>query len=135
MHTHILRLKPGQDLRHSLVDFATENHLTAGFIITCVGSLQRVAIRMADQPGTMIYNRKFEIVSLSGTLSVEHTHLKLAVSDDTGAVIGGHLQDGCTIYTTAEIVLGVAEDVVFHRTLDEETGFPELIVDKVTPHE
>jgi predicted DNA-binding protein with PD1-like motif len=135
MQIHILRLKPGQDLRQSLINYVTEKQLKAGFVVTCVGSLQRVAIRMADQPGTMAYNRKFEIVSLSGTLSVEHTHLKLAVSDDTGAVIGGHLQDGCTIYTTAEIVIGAADDVVFRRTLDEDTGFPELVVDKVTPHE
>lgn len=130
MQIYAFRLKPGQDLRQSLIQFANEKQLKAGFILTCVGSLQRVALRPADQPGTMVYNRKFEIVSLSGTLSVDHSHIKFAVSDDTGSVIGGHLQDGCIIYTTAEIVIGVADGFIFRREVDEETGFPELVVDK-----
>jgi predicted DNA-binding protein with PD1-like motif len=53
----------------------------------------------------MSYTGKFEIVSLTGTLSVGCHHLHVAIADSTGAVFGGHLLPGCVVRTTAEIVL------------------------------
>ncbi|MGB3534559.1 MAG: hypothetical protein WBA13_13720 [Microcoleaceae cyanobacterium] len=40
--------------------------------------------------------------------------------------MGGHLQAGCLIYTTAEIVIGVSLDYQFNRCIDSETGYLEL---------
>ena len=54
----------------------------------------------------MSYTGKFEIVSLTGTLSAGGSHhLHVAIADSTGAVFGGHLLAGCVVRTTAEIVL------------------------------
>jgi predicted DNA-binding protein with PD1-like motif len=69
---------------------------------------------------------KFEIVSLVGTLSTHGIHLHISISDKDGKTIGGHLEKGCLIYTTAEIVIGVSEDFIFVRTVDENTGYKEL---------
>lgn len=65
-------------------------------------------------------------VSLNGTLANTGVHLHITIADSHGKVIGGHLNDGCIIYTTAEIVIGIAEDFSFLRNLDEQTGFNEL---------
>ncbi|MBQ9988085.1 MAG: DUF296 domain-containing protein, partial [Erysipelotrichales bacterium] len=70
----------------------------------------------------------YEIVSLTGTLSTEGLHLHISVSDKEGRVWGGHLSDGCVIYTTAEIVLGELEQYTFTREMDENTGYKELVV-------
>jgi uncharacterized protein len=43
-----LRLKPSQDLRQSLKDFARTQNIEAGFILTAIGSLRQAAIRFAD---------------------------------------------------------------------------------------
>ncbi|MBL9059102.1 MAG: DUF296 domain-containing protein, partial [Mangrovicoccus sp.] len=67
-----------------------------------------------------------EIVALSGTLSRDGVHLHLAVADATGAMTGGHLLAGSLVRTTAELVLALAAEVVFHRPLDPATGYPEL---------
>lgn len=53
----------------------------------------------------MSYTGKFEIVSLTGTLSAGCHHLHVAMADSTGAVFGGHLLPGCVVRTTVEIVL------------------------------
>ena len=47
-----------------------------------------------------------EIVSLVGTLSADGCHLHASVSNGEGRTSGGHLLEGCPIYTTAEVVIG-----------------------------
>ncbi len=128
MRTYALRLRPGQDPRRELVAFAQQHGLKAAFVLTCVGSLRRAALRLANQPTTTYYDDKFEICALVGTLSPDGPHLHVALSDGRGVSIGGHLQEGSEIYTTAEIVLGELTDVVFSRPIDPETTYDELVI-------
>jgi len=126
MKVFAIRLKPNTDLRESLKIFINSNNIKAGFILTAVGSLKQAKIRFADQTTSKVFNDKFEIVSLVGTLSTSGIHLHIAISDRDGKTIGGHLNDGCIIYTTSEIVIGESENFTFIRTTDEQTGFKEL---------
>jgi predicted DNA-binding protein with PD1-like motif len=121
-----IRLKPDEDLKHSLKGFVEENNIEAGFILTAVGSLKQASIRFANRDESQVFVEKFEIVSLVGTLSIHGSHLHLCLSDQDGKTIGGHLLDGCIIYTTAEIVIGISEDFIFLRNVDEITGYQEL---------
>ena len=128
LKTYALRLRPGDDLRQQLTAFVQANHIMAGTMITCVGSLTVTALRLANQEGPTVYQGHFEIVSLVGTLSTNGSHLHLAVSDSTGRTIGGHLLDGCRVYTTAEIVLGELPQLEFRRETDVTFGYQELVV-------
>ncbi|KAA9338774.1 DNA-binding protein [Hymenobacter busanensis] len=128
MYTYALRLRPGADLRQELVAFAARQHLKAGAMLTCVGSLTQVTLRLANQEGPTVYRGHFEIVSLVGTLAENGSHLHLSVADSTGRTIGGHLLDGNVVYTTAELVVGVLEDVEFGRETDPTFGYKELVV-------
>jgi predicted DNA-binding protein with PD1-like motif len=125
---YALRLRPGQDLRKELERFTKERGLRAGFIITTVGSLQRAGLRLADKSEATSFEGKFEIVSLVGTLAQDGVHLHISISDGTGRTIGGHLVEGCQIYTTAEIVIGEASGMVFSRETDKATGYKELTI-------
>jgi len=127
---YALRLRPGQDLRIELEKFTKENKISAGFIMTAVGSLKDTKIRLADQSETTSFAGKFEIVSLVGTLAPDGVHLHISLSDGTGKTIGGHLTEGCLIYTTAEIVIGVTGEIVFTRETDQETTYKELKIRK-----
>lgn len=130
MTVHALRLHPGQDLKRELDAFAKAQHLQAGFIITCVGSLRKVALRPANQQIPLLREQKFEIVSLVGTFSPDGSHLHISLSDSTGTTLGGHLLEGNEIYTTAEIVIGEAEHLQFQRETDPVTTFKELTIKK-----
>ena len=121
-----LRLKPNTDLKASLKNFVNLNNIKAGYIITTVGSLKQATIRFANQTNSQVFNEKFEIVSLSGTLAASGIHVHMAIADQQGKVIGGHLDYGCIIYTTAEIVIGESLDFVLIRNVDQATGFKEL---------
>ena len=127
---HAIRLKPGEDLRASIQKFVNNNHINAGWISSCAGSLVNYNIRFANNPEGNKGSGHFEIVSLSGTLSINGSHIHLSISDSTGKTIGGHLLEGCIVYTTAEIIIGESKKLVFKREKDGTTPWDELQIEK-----
>jgi uncharacterized protein len=67
-------------------------------------------------------------VSLVGTLSFDGCHLHVCLSDHTGSTIGGHLLEGCIIYTTAEVIIESNGEFIFERVQDKVTGWRELVI-------
>jgi len=129
MKTYTFRLRPGQDLFDSIENFISDKKIEAGCILSSVGSLMHAALRLANREYLSEYNGHFEIVSMIGTVSTNSSHIHIAISDGDGKTIGGHLVSGCKIYTTAEIVLAVFEDVVYKRELlENDSGYEELVV-------
>ncbi len=129
IETHVIRLQPGADLRKSIQEFADKRKIKAAWIVTCAGSLTDYHIRFANQQDGSKGSGHFEIVSLSGTVSGNGSHLHLSISDSSGHTIGGHLLEGCTVYTTAEIVMQQSGSLTFKREKDPITGFNELVVE------
>jgi predicted DNA-binding protein with PD1-like motif len=134
MKVFAIRLKPDQDLKLSLQDFTTQQNIQAGFILTGIGSLKKAILRFANQRYSTAFNDKFEILSLNGTLATSGIHLHIAIANREGKTIGGHLMEGCIIYTTAEIIIGSSEEFSFLRTIDEQTGYKELEVIPTVKH-
>jgi predicted DNA-binding protein with PD1-like motif len=123
---YALRLHPGEDPKQALDAFAHEHNLQAACVLTCVGSLRKAVLRFANKPESTTLVDKFEIVSLTGVLSVHGSHYHIAISDGEGRTYGAHLMDGSEVYTTAEITLAEMPGVSFLRTFDPNTGYPEL---------
>jgi predicted DNA-binding protein with PD1-like motif len=126
MQTIAVRLYPNQDLRHHLSSMAMEHQIQAGCILSAIGSLTQATLRFADQADVTVLSGPFEILSLNGTLSVYGIHLHMAIARSNGEVIGGHVSNGCIIYTTGELVIGLLDGVKFRREPDPQTGFKEL---------
>ena len=121
-----VRLEPGQDLKAELLRLAVENQWQAACVVTCVGSLEEAHLRLADASEGTWLKERLEIVSLVGTFSQDGGHFHLSVSDGQGRTTGGHLLEGCRVYTTAEIVVMPLPHYRFPRELDPKTGYPEL---------
>jgi uncharacterized protein len=126
--TYAFRLKPNEDLKKGIDSMVKLYHINAGWVATCVGSLTQYNIRFANEKEGTIGVGHFEIVSLVGTLSVNGSHIHVSVSDSTGKTIGGHLLEGCKVYTTAEIVLQATSKYSFERKEDGTTAWKELQV-------
>lgn len=124
--THVFRLQPEQDIKQSILQYVNEHHIQAGWIITCVGSLTDFHIRFANANEGSKATGHYEILSLSGTVSIYSSHLHICIADAEGKTIGGHLLDGCIIYTTAEIVIGSSDQFMFTREKDGTTPWKEL---------
>jgi predicted DNA-binding protein with PD1-like motif len=131
MKTYTFRLKPGQDLLDSIETFVTDHNIKAGCILSAVGSLTHATLRLANRNTCNEYEGYFEIVSMTGTISTNGSHLHISISNGDGVTIGGHLVSGCKIYTTAEMALAELDDVIYKRELlENDSGYEELIVYK-----
>lgn len=140
---YTFRLKPGEDLKRGISNFVSEQNLRAVSILTCVGSLRQINIRLAtSRNGTMRYffrdRETFEIVSLVGTFETyegkpTYGHVHISAADSNGTLVGGHLMKGSIVFTTAEITLIENHEIQFDRRWDRQTGFNELVVEKRSP--
>lgn len=128
MQNYTFRLSPGQDLFDSIQAFVMKKQVQAGCILSGVGSLSQATLRLADREYNSEYTGPFEIVSITGTLSVHGSHLHMSISDGEGRTIGGHFESGCKIYTTAEIVIAVFPESIYKRELAQDSGYEELAV-------
>ncbi len=130
MENYTFRLSAGQDLFDAIDAFVLQNQIEAGCILSGVGSLTHAVLRLANREVFNEYAGYFEIVSITGTVSIHGSHLHISISDEDGATIGGHLVSGCKIYTTAEIVIAAFTNEVYKREFAEDSGYDELKVYK-----
>jgi len=128
MENYTFRLKPGHDLFDSIEAFAREKEIQAGCLLSGVGSLTHVTLRLANREFLTNYEGFFEIVSITGLVSIHGSHVHLSVSDGDGKTVGGHLVSGSKIYTTAEIVILAFDNVIYKREFAEDSGYEELVV-------
>lgn len=131
IETYSIRLKPGDDISICLEEICKDYSIQAGIILSCVGSLREVSLRYAGEPDTTKLTGPFEILSLTGTISVNGSHLHLSISDNTGKTIGGHLKQGNKIYTTVELSVGVLSNLIFTRETDPSSGYKELVIKQI----
>ncbi len=130
MEALAIRLLPGDDLKARLDSLAAERNFSAACVLSCAGSLSRAVIRFAGQAEPEIFEGSFEIATLSGTLGAESgSHLHVAISDQNGKTLGGHLKEGSTVRTTAEVVIGTLPGIRFSRETDPSTGHRELLIE------
>jgi len=127
MEAHTLRLNPGDDLRGALDAALKQRGADAAFVVSGIGSLNGARIRYAGVGTAAVLEGDLEILTLSGTLSPDGSHLHISVSDATGQVRGGHVAPGCKVRTTAEILVAWLPEWHFARAHDPATGYPELV--------
>ncbi|NHZ35918.1 MULTISPECIES: PPC domain-containing DNA-binding protein [Massilia] len=128
MKTLPLRLTPGQDLRAALAGVLAEQGAQAGFVLQGIGSLRGARLRLAGALEATDLQGDIEILTLAGSLSPDGPHLHMALADAAGRVLGGHVLAGCTIRTTAEILIALLPGHRFARAPDAASGFDELVV-------
>ena len=129
---HCLRLLPGQDLKKEIVRLCSEKNILAGCIVSSVGSLKAINLRLSGSKDFLKKLENFEILSLNGTVSVHGLHLHLALSDHRGNAMGGHLMDENIIFTTCELIILELDSFTFTRPEDSQTGFKELKIEKLS---
>ncbi len=124
-----LRLLPGQDLRAALQAVLGKQAAGAAFVLQGIGSLSVAQLRLAGASQATELCGDLEILTLAGSLAPDGAHLHMSISDAQGRVLGGHVEPGCIVRTTAEILLARLPDHEFSRELDATgSGFRELVV-------
>lgn len=128
-----VRLAPGADLRRALEQALADSAQEAAFVVAGIGSLHEASVRYAGAAQAVMLPGPWEILSLSGSLSVSGAHLHVTLSDASGSVCGGHLGYGSTVRTTAEVLIALLPDWTLTRAPDAATGFDELVIRRRAP--
>ena len=118
------RLHRGDDLKKCLEEKSQD--ISTAVVLSGVGCLYHAHFRLAKAIDVFDAEEDYEIVSLNGTISNGKCHVHIALSDEKGNVIGGHLLEGCLVNTTCEVVLGVLEEYDSIRKDDPQTGYDEI---------
>lgn len=130
MKTICCRLHCGDDLLLSLQRLAREHDLRAAVVLSGVGCVLRARVRDAGGVDIRDIDEPCEIVSLTGTVSVERCHVHIALSREDLTTLGGHLVEGCIINTTCELVLLELPDWRYGVEQDDETGYDEIVFER-----
>ena len=88
--------------------------------------MRTIALRLG--PGADL---KAELLALAAREGVRAGWVLTCVG--SRRTVGGHLAEGCTVRTTAEVVLAADDRLVFARELDPATGYDELVVREPDP--
>ncbi|MBX3609948.1 MAG: DNA-binding protein [Hydrogenophaga sp.] len=122
-----LRLMPGEDLRDALQAAVRAKGQQAAFVVAGIGSLIDAQLRLAAADRATVVPGPSEILSLSGSVGADYTHLHMSLSDAQGRVWGGHVLPGCVVRTAAEVLIAWLPDWAFSREPDPATGYAELV--------
>lgn len=118
---------PGDDLRRALESAVAGEGCRAAFVLSGIGSFGMTKLRLAGAEHAIEIAGAVEILTLSGSIAIGGSHLHASVSDASGRVLGGHVGYGCTVRTTAEVLLALLPGWRFTREADPVTGFDELM--------
>lgn len=132
MHTLPLRLPPGCDLRVEIERAVSVLPERCGFVLSGIGSLTRANVRFAAAESPTLMVEPLEVLTLSGTVTVQGAHLHVSVATASGRVLGGHVAYGCLVRTTAEILVAVLPEWELSRSHDSSTGYKELTIARRT---
>ena len=130
MKEYCLRLKKGDDLKREIEELCKIEGIDTACVISSVGSLIALDIRLAKAQEKLHIDDGFEILSLNGTISKGKAHLHIAVSDDKGDCLGGHLLEGTLVDTTCELIILALDAYSSKRTYDEKTGYDEIVFER-----
>ncbi len=132
MQTLPIRLKPGEDIRAAIEAAVRGADCRAAFVIAGIGSLSTAGLRFAGAEQPRRFSGDMEMLSLAGSITFDgahsSSHLHMALSTASGEVFGGHVMPGCTVRTTAEVLLALLPAWDFSRAPDAMTGYQELVV-------
>ena len=70
--------------------------------ISTAWSLRLASAGKSEGNETVSLDERFEIVSLAGTVSRHGAHLHMSLADYQGNVVGGHVMEGCEVFTTGD---------------------------------
>ena len=106
MEHYFYKLSSGVDIFNSLNELNKYDNSTS-FLMSAVGDLSKVSFKCPSNDKSIILEKKLEIISLSGYIRQDESHLHISVSDENCSVFGGHLLPGSIVLKSLDVLIGV----------------------------
>ena len=127
-----IRMAPGDDLFGTTLKICQEKGVKAGVILSVAASLQKAVLRNVWQfpnpfpinDDCRIFtpiNGPLELLQMSGNITETeagepylHAHVTISMGRPEATCFGGHLVEGCTIFSTCEMVIAELSRHLLH---------------------
>ena len=106
MEHRFYNFSKGVDVYNSLNELPRDRNSTL-FLISAVGDLSKVSFKCPLNNKPVIFEKKLEIITLSGYIISNKSHLHISVSDENCRVFGGHLLSETVVLKSLDILIGV----------------------------
>ncbi len=106
MEHYFYNFSTGVDVYNSLNELHRDQNSTA-FLISAVGDLSKVSFKCPLNDKPVIFEKKLEIITLSGYVRSNESHLHISASDENCSVFGGHLLSGTIVLKSLDVLIGV----------------------------
>ena len=106
MEHYFYNFSSGVDVYNSLNELHRHQNSTS-FLISAVGDLSRVSFKCPLNNQAKIFEKKLEIITLSGYIRSTKSHLHISASDENCSVFGGHLLPGSIVLKSLDVLIGV----------------------------
>ena len=110
MEHYFYKFSRGADVYDSLNELH-KGDLSTSFLISAVGDLSKVSLKCPLNDKPVIFEKKLEIISLSGYLRSKESHIHISVSDQNCNLLGGHLLSGTIVFKSLDVLIGVLPNV------------------------
>ncbi len=139
-----IRMAPGDDLFGTTLKICEERGVKAGVILSAAASLQKAVLRNVwkfPDPFPITndcriftpLNGPLELLQMSGNITQTeagdpylHAHVTISLGRPEATCFGGHLVEGCIIFSTCELMIAELEDVALMRLMDKHTQVGEV---------
>ena len=125
----IARMEPGEDILATIESVADSYNIRSGQL-TLIGAVSKANLAYFDRTSqeykSFSIDEDLEVVSGMGNISRLHdgsvvVHAHVIVADENGKCYGGHLNRGCEVSVTIELVIHEMEADI-RRARDDLTG-------------
>jgi len=121
------RLFEGEDLLDTITQVAERANISTGFFFL-IGTLKKAKMGFFREGKyeAIEMDHPLEIVSCIGNISIKENkifaHAHIAVSDDKGRVVGGHVMSSCIIGATGELILAESLGIKLLRKFEKKNN-------------
>jgi len=106
MEHYFYNFSTGVDVFNSLNELDRHDNSTS-FLISAVGDLSKVSFKCPLKDKPVIFEKKLEIITLSGYIRSNESHIHISASDENCSVLGGHLLSGTIVLKSLDVLIGV----------------------------
>lgn len=126
-----VRLDRGELLLESLMQIIKMHNIQDGALLTAAGTLSEctwhAVASTAEKPEQKFTTRKgpMEILNINGIIAGGEPHFHMTLSDHSGGMFGGHLENGCKVLYRAELTIAKFSGTKVAR-LPNKAGVPVM---------
>lgn len=125
MEHSFIKLSSGVDVLNSLNELKIHSN-SKSFLLSAVGDLTQVSFKCPLNENPITFEKKLEIITLSGYLTSKGSHVHISVSDENCKVFGGHLLSGTIVLKSLDILLGVINNSNKQTIPNLNDSFPNV---------